>query len=109
MSNYLNGVVSMCLETRNQLHSPVVFLSSPYLLTIYAYSIPLPYIVEVTSLETIDMLHKNKSKQYTVWKLRFNLAMQDPDIAGTRYRTTIFVETDSGGSGVMSLEISPLA
>ena len=40
--------------------------------------------------------------RYAVWKLRFNLAVQDPHTSGTRYHTTIFVETNSAdGSGVL--------
>ncbi|OAA65295.1 hypothetical protein SPI_02082 [Niveomyces insectorum RCEF 264] len=43
---------------------------------------------------------------YRVWKLRFHLAMQDPDTTGIRYHTSIFVETggaddhaDGAGTG----------
>jgi len=31
---------------------------------------------------------------YTVWKLGFSLSLQDPDVPGVRYHTTIFVETN---------------
>lgn len=37
------------------------------------------------------------SQMYTVWKLRFSLSLQDPDVPGVRYHTTIFVETDPTG------------
>lgn len=36
----------------------------------------------------------------TVWKLRFDLELRDPDTVGTRYHTTIFIETNpTDGSG----------
>ncbi|OAA54602.1 hypothetical protein SPI_08848 [Niveomyces insectorum RCEF 264] len=44
---------------------------------------------------------ENTTKQYNVWKLRFSLAIQDPDTTGTRYHTTIFVETNADQSGIM--------
>ncbi|KAI1770155.1 hypothetical protein F4818DRAFT_434108 [Hypoxylon cercidicola] len=42
-----------------------------------------------------------QSNYYAVYKLRFNLAMQDPDVPGTRYHTVLFVETNPDKSGRM--------
>ncbi|KAI1389527.1 uncharacterized protein F4822DRAFT_427876 [Hypoxylon trugodes] len=42
-----------------------------------------------------------QSYNYAVYKLRFTLAQQDPDIIGTRYHTVIFVETNANRSGTM--------
>ncbi|KAJ9241027.1 hypothetical protein DTO271D3_1120 [Paecilomyces variotii] len=36
---------------------------------------------------------------YKVYKLKLNLAMQDPDMPPPRYHTIIFVETNAQGSG----------
>lgn len=36
---------------------------------------------------------------YPVYKIRYNLAVQDPDTIGTRYHTVIFVQTEADGSG----------
>ncbi|QDS70315.1 hypothetical protein FKW77_008402 [Venturia effusa] len=35
------------------------------------------------------------TEYYTVWKLKFSLSFQDPDVPGTRFHTTVFVETDA--------------
>ncbi|KAF1981014.1 hypothetical protein K402DRAFT_398947 [Aulographum hederae CBS 113979] len=51
----------------------------------------------------------SSSGYYGVWKLRFSLALQDPDMQGTRYHTTIFIETEANKvvSYIMLLETSP--
>lgn len=41
------------------------------------------------------------SGRYKVFKVRYELAMPDPDVPGPRYHTVIFVETDADGSGVI--------
>jgi hypothetical protein len=38
---------------------------------------------------------------YTVYKVRNNLAIQDPDMGGKRYHTILFVETESDSSGTI--------
>lgn len=41
-----------------------------------------------------------EAQWYAVYKLKFSLAIQDPDTTGIRYHTTLFVETSStDGSG----------
>lgn len=39
--------------------------------------------------------------QFLVFFARFHLAEQDPEIPGQQYHTTIFVETDTDGSGTI--------
>ncbi|QYS93729.1 hypothetical protein H0G86_001099 [Trichoderma simmonsii] len=39
------------------------------------------------------------SQWYSVYKLKFTLAVQDPDMPQPRYHTIVFVETDVDGSG----------
>jgi hypothetical protein len=36
---------------------------------------------------------------YAVYKIRYNLAVSDPDTQGIRYHTVIFVQTGEDGSG----------
>ncbi|KAJ4864781.1 hypothetical protein T069G_01311 [Trichoderma breve] len=41
----------------------------------------------------------SNSQWYSVYKLKFTLAVQDPDMPSPRYHTVIFVETDVDASG----------
>ncbi|EQK97766.1 hypothetical protein OCS_06522 [Ophiocordyceps sinensis CO18] len=41
----------------------------------------------------------SNSQWYRVYKLRFNLAMQDPDMPIPRFHTQIFIETNAEGPG----------
>ncbi|CZT52776.1 uncharacterized protein RSE6_14145 [Rhynchosporium secalis] len=38
---------------------------------------------------------------YNVFKIRYTLAMSDPDMPGPRYHNVIFVETQKDGSGIV--------
>ncbi|KAL6836597.1 hypothetical protein J3E69DRAFT_352760 [Trichoderma sp. SZMC 28015] len=48
------------------------------------------------SLSTLKMAN---SQWYSVYKLKFTLAVQDPDMPQPRYHTVVFVETDVDGGG----------
>lgn len=41
----------------------------------------------------------SSSQRYPVYKLKFTLAIQDPDMPSPRYHTVVFVETDVNGGG----------
>ncbi|KAL4862352.1 hypothetical protein BDV12DRAFT_178954 [Aspergillus spectabilis] len=41
------------------------------------------------------------SQYYAVYLAKFNLAMQDPDIPGIRYHTTLFVKTGADDAGTI--------
>lgn len=47
------------------------------------------------------------SSSFNIWKLRYNLGVQGPDMTGTRYHTVIFVETNSPKAGEGRITTSP--
>jgi hypothetical protein len=36
---------------------------------------------------------------YNIYKIQYNLGLQDPAFTETRYHTVVFVETDANGGG----------